>query len=83
MENMSRTKILDSFTDIEREGRTAKYMAELRHRLRRMEAGLCILNGCSERPEGKRMCEAHRLAANQASRGRRLEKKLKLASNTK
>jgi hypothetical protein len=74
---MSRTAIQDNFTSIDRGTRTPKQQAERLHRLRRLESGFCVINGCQVRPEGRRMCEAHRIWANDTSRARRLAKKLK------
>lgn len=74
---MSRKPIEDGFKDIEREGRTAKYMAELRHRLRRLQRGACVWSGCESVPQGKRHCEAHNALVNERNRKRRLLKKQK------
>lgn len=74
---MSRKPIEDGFKDIEREGKTAKYMAELRHRLRRLEKGACMWSGCAEVPQGLRFCPAHNARVNERNRARRLLKKQK------
>lgn len=74
---MSRKPIEDGFKDIEREGKTAKYMAELRHRLRRLEKGACMWSGCAEVPQGLRFCPVHNARVNERNRARRLLKKQK------
>ena len=57
---MSPRAINDSFSDIERKGRTAECMARLRYDLRRMESGLCLWAGCKEMMAGGRYCAGHR-----------------------
>lgn len=74
---MSRKPIEDGFKDIERGERTAKFMAELRHRLRRLEKGACMWSGCAEVPQGLRFCPAHNARVNERNRARRLLKKQK------
>ena len=58
---MSNHKIADSIgakvvaTNRKYAGKTAKYLAELRYRLRRLEKGLCPTAGCGSLGPG--MCE--------------------------
>ena len=56
-------------------GMTAKYLAELRHRLRRLASGKCLRNGCDS--SGPGYCPSCRAKQAAYRRGLRMRKKSK------
>lgn len=71
-------KINDCFSDMERQGKTSRYMAQLRYRLRRLKAELCLWPGCQEQ-RLTQYCQKHRDARNAYYRAKRKAEKSMLS----